>query len=278
MQAEHRVERTKIFRMGSCRVFLVPSENRADFEFINEPIGHTHTLKEHIQLVNFLRGDITIPPDLLKYIYTFYGGNQKRADIDQVLESNRQAIDRADAYLVEVCSLKILCYRDIFFQLSRFTLGERWNIEKPSDELSGNTCIYVQDEDEFSHDFRTLVELLHDKPVIFTGHINIRAEGGDYIPSRMQISQMLEKHAYMYGKYYYDLSGDIEGNREKYIQHDLIHLKEAAFRLASHRIAGIVTGQPVPSAPQMLPKGKEIPSMFKMLRRRASAMLGGARK
>ncbi len=276
MQAERRVERTKIFRMGSCRIFLIPDENQADFEFINEPIGHTHTLKEHIQLVKFLRGDLTIPSDLLKYIYTFYGGDQKRADIDKVLEGNRQTIDQADAYLVEVCSLKILCYGDIFFQLSRFTKSERWNIEKPSEELSGNTRIYVQDEDEFHRDFRMLVELLHDKPIIFTGHIDVQTENGDYIPGRAQINQMLKKYACVHGKHYYDLSEDVGKNREKYVQQDLTHLKEAAFRLASQRIAGIVTGQPVPRASQMS-RSKEIPSLFKMLRKRASAVLG-ARK
>ncbi|MBD3421464.1 MAG: hypothetical protein GF398_15205 [Chitinivibrionales bacterium] len=233
----------KIYRLGSCRVFYIPNTFQADHSFINEAIGYSHTLKEHVQLIKFLKEEITIPEELLKYIFTFYGGDQRREDINQVYASNRKALREAEVFVAEVSSLKILQYQNLYFQISRFDSHHLWNIPKPSDELLDNTRHYKQDEAEFYHDFKEFLDLVDNRPVIFTGHINIKTKEGTYIESRRILNGLLQRYSNRHGMHYYDLSDEIESNLDKYIDDDLTHLRGPAWELAGTYIEDIIENQ-----------------------------------
>ena len=49
----------------------------------NEAIGFTHGVDEHIQLIKFLEDPATVPPELLQYVFTFWGGKQQLENIDE---------------------------------------------------------------------------------------------------------------------------------------------------------------------------------------------------
>lgn len=232
-----------IFRIGSCRVFSIENTASDNFFFTNTPIGYTHTPCEAIQLVQYLRGQKQIPPHLLKYIYTFYGGDQYDTNIDEIFAKNQVSLEKADMFLVELCSLKILKYLDFNFQISRFNDSHKWNIEAPGSDIVDATQSTVYSFEMFDAEISELAALLNGKPIIFTGHINIETNEGRYIKERQIINEWIEKICQRDGYYYYDLSSDIDKDKERYIQPDLIHFKKPLYKLANQRINDIVSRQ-----------------------------------
>ncbi|MDQ7787555.1 MAG: hypothetical protein RDU01_08095 [Thermodesulfovibrionales bacterium] len=230
----------RIFRIGSCRVYSIPNDFNGNFIFLNEPVGYTHTIKEHIQLIKHLRGEKQIPSEFLQYIYTFYGGNQKRQDIDSLFLHNKLMIDKADLYLVEISSLKVIEYNGYYFQQNRFLKYSNHNIPPPSEELLVNYKIYTQNDIDFHRDYVALIDELRDKPIIFTGHINLKKENNEYIENRQTINTLLEKFSKMHGKFYYDLSTKISNSPAEFVSHDLLHLKTKGLILARDCIREIV--------------------------------------
>lgn len=230
----------RIFRLGSCRIFNLKDDN-CNYTFINEPIGYSHSLKEHIQLINFLRGKTKINGDLLKYIFTFYGGKQLKQNIDQITKDNALALNKADLFLIEVCSLKIFQFQNYFFQLSRFRNYDKFEIEQPSTEILQGTDCYSQSPSEFEQDFQKIIALLDNKPCIFTGHLNVVSKKtGAKIKNRMLLDQYLRKNTQKYGSCYYDLSTQILRDQDKYIEEDLNHLKPPAYELVNNFISNFV--------------------------------------
>ncbi len=230
-----------IFRIGSCRVFGIPNQFRENIQFINIPIGYTHSLKEHIQLIKFLRGEIVISDDLLKYIFTFYGGNEKKENIRSIVKSNRKFLEQADVYLVEVCTLKIIKYNHLYLQRSRFIEHEKRGIEIPSEDILSGYNQYLQNESDFLESLEKIIRLLNNKPIIFTGHLNVKTNSGKYIKNRQKINKMLLKYTRMQENIcYYNLSGIIDKNPRKYIDEDLAHLKMPALLLAKNKIRNIL--------------------------------------
>ena len=230
----------KIFRIGSCRIFDIPNSFDGDHEFINSPIGYTHTIKEHIQLIKHLRGELKIPSELLQYIYTFYGGDQRKENIEDIFLRNTEDINIADIFLVEISSLKIIEFSDLFFQISRFKWHYKWNIPTPGTDLLSNCREYVQQEEDFNRDFHKLSTMLRTKPIIYTGQINIKTEKNEYLPNRRLINSLVSRNSAISGNYYYDLSKPIESAPSKYIENDLVHLKDNAFNLARDYIEQMI--------------------------------------
>ena len=238
-----------IYRIGSCRIFRINSRFKIfrinsrfkKFNFINNPIGHTHTPCEAIQLVNFVRGQKKIPSHLLKYIFTFYGGDQYKKNIEDIYKKNQKDIDNADVYLVELCSLKLIKYKDIYFQISRFDSCSKWNIEKPSNDILNLIERSFYTYKMFHDDILKLSKLLDNKPIIFTGHINIKNQNGVYFEGRQQVNEWIKRVCDLYGYYYYDLSSDINKDLSKYIKPDLIHFKKPTYALAKQKITNIVS-------------------------------------
>lgn len=232
----------KIFRIGSCRVFLIPNVFYGNINFVNESIGYTHSIKEHIQLIKYLRGELEIPTELLQYVYTFYAGDLKKQNIDKLFHCNKLALEKTDAYLIEICSLKVIKHKDIYLNLSNFLEYYLWNLPKPDDSLLAECIQYKQCLDEFSSDFEELIYLCHNKPIIFTGHLNLKKENNQYIESRQLINSLIKQYSTIHNKFYYDLSPKISREPNKYVEQDLIHLKKPSLYLARDSINTLLHG------------------------------------
>ncbi len=91
-----------------------------------------------------------MPEYLCQYILTFCGGDEKKENINEIVDFNRKVLNEADVYLVEVCTLKLIRYKNVFLQRSRFLDYKVRGIEKPSLELESGYKEYVQNEDDFA--------------------------------------------------------------------------------------------------------------------------------
>lgn len=230
----------KIFRLGSCRIFDL-NDNNCNFHFINQkPIGYSYSLKEHIQLIKFLRSEIAIDDDLLKYMFTLYD-SRKASYIEKIYQDNVLAIKEADMFLIEVSSLKIFQFLDYFFRVSRVKQLKKLNNFRLSKYILDEIVFHQQSESEFEQDFQFLIGQLGNKPCIFTGHLNfISKQTGTKIDDRILLDQYLCKNTQKHGFYYYDLSKEILQDQDKYIEEDLLHLKAPAFLIAEKLICNFV--------------------------------------
>lgn len=86
----------RFYVIGSCRVHG-PLRGRPGYQPALP--GYTHTAKEAIQRIRFLCGELKIPDSVSPYVFSL-----SRAPA--VTHRHRQALDRSDVVLVEICSAK----------------------------------------------------------------------------------------------------------------------------------------------------------------------------
>lgn len=98
----------RFYVIGSCRVHG-PLRGRSGY---GRPIvGYTHTTKEAIQRIRYIRGEIVIPDSVAPYVFSRY-----RAPV--VTATRRRALDEAGLVLVEVCSAKQVQHMGFWLNLN----------------------------------------------------------------------------------------------------------------------------------------------------------------
>jgi len=86
----------KIYVVGSCRVHG-PLRGRPGYQ--RPIVGYTHTAKEAIQRIRFVRGEVSIPNAVAPFVFA-------RQQTPVVTAAHRKSLDSADVVVVEVCSAK----------------------------------------------------------------------------------------------------------------------------------------------------------------------------
>ena len=86
----------KVYVIGSCRVHG-PLRGRP--EYVKGVEGYTHTAREAIQRIKFVRGRQLIPNEVAPYVFL-------RGRTPAITPEHKRALDSADVVVVEVCSEK----------------------------------------------------------------------------------------------------------------------------------------------------------------------------
>lgn len=86
----------KFYVIGSCRIHG-PLRGRPGYQPILP--GYTHTAKEAIQRMRFVRGELKIPDSVSPYVFS-------RPRPPLVARKYRKALESSDVVLVEICSAK----------------------------------------------------------------------------------------------------------------------------------------------------------------------------
>lgn len=197
----------------------------------NKAVGFTHGVDEHLQMVKFLQDRSSIPVELIPYIFTYWGGDQLRSNIEEVYLQNQLAFKEADVFLIEVCSLKRILYGEVSLCLSRFGEWDKWNLDAPSEEISAGVVRSKILKDELYMKLDQLVALLGGRRVIFTGHFNSDQFGAE-IETRGSLNRWLKEYCVATGHSFYDVSPVLRKRPLFFMKDDTTHYTRWGRRLA----------------------------------------------
>lgn len=158
----------KVFASGSCRLLTSISDGRGKITPIHSLnsnftgtnfLGKLHNVKQHIQFIKFIKGEIELPENILPNFLTSFNTTLKGIDdislIPFKISQINEQFNGCDFYIFEICSLKIYT-KDNYQVHSEHTTDFKVN---------------VQTEQELYDDLSILYNMIpKDKKIIFQTH------------------------------------------------------------------------------------------------------------
>jgi hypothetical protein len=166
------------FVSGTCRLLKMIGEGvekiqplqamfHNDLAGINF-LGKLNTTQQHIQFINFLKGNVEIPSHILKYFLTAYNYEKWQRirsfdncdTIDGKINFINNHFNESDYFVFEISSIKSYTMEGFHIQYEQFD----------------NNCplgcnFYIQSKDELINDLNTLIQLVPiNKKIIFICH------------------------------------------------------------------------------------------------------------
>ncbi len=166
----------KVFCSGSCRLLssVIQTCDVEPIHTLEEPhfkginfVGKFHDTKSHIQFIRFLKGEIELDSDILRRFFTAYN-NEKWQNIRYFeplatfavkINNIKRELDNCEAYIFEVCSLKVYNYKGWYCQ---------WE-QMPDNDIS-DYDVRLQNEDELLNDLYHIKSYFPNKKIIFQCH------------------------------------------------------------------------------------------------------------
>jgi hypothetical protein len=175
--------RQVVTAFGSCRVSYVANNTR-----LSDMITYTHTTREILQLIHFIKGNLKLEPPYDKIC--FRSGIIRGGSLcyDPLF---RNLYDQTDIFIVEVCSRKKyihggLCLHDLSVD-KRFP---GFNSGTPTNILE-EFRVEEQTDEEIREDLLELKATLAPRKMIVVSHYNAKL-GGEHLASRNMLVQFLK--------------------------------------------------------------------------------------
>lgn len=157
----------KIFSSGSCRLVVTINNGRdkvvpihsinCKFSGINF-LGKLHNTKQHMQFIQFIKDEITIPPNILPKFLTSYNNFPKCDSLEllPIKKANlKKEFDTCDWYVFEICSIKL-------YKINEFEVQH---------ELSSGYTELLQTKEDLYSDLCKLKKMIPDnKKILFHSH------------------------------------------------------------------------------------------------------------
>jgi len=174
---------------GSCRVSQV--ENNTNLNYL---LTYTHTTKEVIQFIKFLKGDITIPEPYNRLCFRTAISNRSNIDRDNVYI---EKFLNTETFVIEICSRKNYVHNGYYLHdISVNKKRGNWHIYTPPHILQEYT-FETQKDEEIESDILEIQRLLHPKKILLVSHYNALLNG-KCIQARDNLIKLLksicEKH------------------------------------------------------------------------------------
>jgi len=162
----------KVFASGSCRLLMSLKDGCNSIQLLHGMthlfqgpnfLGKLHNIKQHIQFIKFLKGELELPQYILNGFLTSY---RKGIDlpwcpyddiqlIPQKINNIKEQFNTCDTYIFEICSLK-LCRKD--------------NYEVHLEHTKDYT-LSIQTSEDLYNDIYELIKLIPpNKHIIFQCH------------------------------------------------------------------------------------------------------------
>jgi hypothetical protein len=174
---------------GTCRIDRIKNNNN-----LNNRINYTHSTKEVLQQIRFLRGERQFPSPFDNLC--FRTGIVNNVPITYDSEFN-ELFNNSTVCVIEICSDKKYIYDD--FYLHHLCVDKRfadYNLNTPQEILDNFKCV-KQTYTEIENDILEIIELLGKKKVILVTHYNSKINE-KYIESRnnliTSLADICEKH------------------------------------------------------------------------------------
>jgi len=175
--------RQVVTAFGSCRVSYVTNNTR-----LSDAITYTHTTREVLQLIQFLKGDLKLEPPYSEIC--FRTGLLRGAPLlwEPVF---RDLYEQTDEFVVEVCSRKKymhggLCLHDLGVD-KRFP---NFNQRTPANVLE-EFRVEEQTDEEIRQDLLELKAILSPRKMVVVSHYNAKL-GEEYLASRNALVELLK--------------------------------------------------------------------------------------
>jgi len=174
---------------GTCRIKDIKNSN-----MLNEDINYTHSTKEVIQMIQFLKGEITLP-DLYATLCFRTGIVQNRPIF--FTEELKKKFTESKRCIIEICSEKTYMFDKYY--LHHLCVDPRFldtHTNTPKEILDGYICSKLTYE-EIECDILEIKKLIEPRKMILVTHYDAILDT-DYIESRhtliTAVSQIAEKH------------------------------------------------------------------------------------
>lgn len=168
---------------GTCRLDQISNHNN-----LNNLINYSHSTKEVIQFINFLKGELNIPEPYNKLCF--------RTAICENININysdtyKKAFDDTDIFIIEICSSKKYIHNDYY--LHHLCVDTRFPqfISRCPDEILNNVTIERQTDEEIENDIVEIQKMLYPKKIIIVSHYNSK-RNGELMNSRNNLIILLD--------------------------------------------------------------------------------------
>jgi len=168
---------------GTCRLNNIHNHNG-----LNNLINYSHSTKEVIQFINFLKGELSIHNPYNKLCFRTAICDNKFIDYNDTY--NKLFID-TDIFIIEICSNKKYIHND--FYLHHLCVDKRFSNynENTPHEILNNFIIEKQSDEEIENDILEIQKMLYPKKIIIVSHYNSK-QNGEYINSRNHLINLLD--------------------------------------------------------------------------------------
>ena len=216
---------------GTCRLNGIYNHNN-----LNNLINYTHSTKEVIQLIKFLKGELIIPIPYNKLCF--------RTGIceDRFIEYNEnytKLFDNTNIFIIEICSNKKYFHNN--FYLHHLAVDKRFgNYIYTSDEILENFIIEKQTDEEIENDILEIQKMLYPKKIIIVSHYNSKLNG-EYINSRNNLINLLDTICKKYNIPFINPTIVLSGfNQEKVMKDNLGHYTDFGMKKFSNYMNNIL--------------------------------------
>jgi hypothetical protein len=171
---------------GSCRIHKVGNNN-----YLNMELTFTHTTKEVIQFIEFLKGEKEMPPPYDRLCF--------RTPLDlrwnhgvQLTEAHKQKYNETKVFIVELCSRKKYIHNGYYLYCLSGEPKLRSDSIYVPEYVKNEIQIVKQTDKEIEDDIEEIQRLIHPHKLIIVSHYNAKLNG-EYIPDRNNLINLLNK-------------------------------------------------------------------------------------
>ena len=206
---------------GSCRISHLNYHND-----LNNLISFTHSTKEVIQYINFLKGELIIPIPYNKLCFRTAICDNTYINYNDLY--NKLFIE-SDICIIEVCSSKLYMYND--FYLHQLCLDTNYEYYKNINEIDiSDIVIKKQSDEEIECDILEIQKILYPKKIIIVSHYNSKING-KYLSSRNHLINLLDNICKKYNIFFVNPTSVLSKySQEEVMTNDLGHYTDIGFQ------------------------------------------------
>ena len=175
-------ENTSSTIFATCRLNGLKNHNN-----LNNIINYTHSTKEVIQMIKFLKGELIIPKPYNRYCFRTALMDKTYIDYNSCFN---KVFNNSSKFVIEICSRKKYIHNN--FYLHHLAVDDRfeWFRNTPK-EIIDNRIIEIQSDEEIENDILEIQKMLYPKKIIIVSHYNSKLNG-KYINSRNNLINLLD--------------------------------------------------------------------------------------
>jgi hypothetical protein len=171
---------------GSCRLNKIKNHNN-----LNNLINYTHSTKEVIQYINFLKGELKIPQPYNNICFRTGIIEDKFIEFD---DTYKNIFLDTKFFIIEISSNKKYIHNN--FYLHHLSVDSRFEffnlLNKTPKDILDNYIIEKQNDEEIENDILEIQRMLYPKKIIIVSHYNSK-KNNEYLNARNNLINLLDK-------------------------------------------------------------------------------------
>ena len=168
---------------GTCRINKIDNHNE-----LNNIITYTHSTKEVIQFIKFLKGELSIPNPYNKLCFRSAIYENKYINY---IEIYNKIFVNTDIFIIEICSKKKYIHNNFYLHHLCVDKKSSYLSDKTPCEILDNYIIEKQSDAEIENDILEIQKMLYPKKIVIVSHYNSK-QNGEHFDSRNHLINLLD--------------------------------------------------------------------------------------